>query len=47
MIGALIFLFPQFSTIRKWADNVHLPIWDYYDNDCFRLFANELRKPEK
>ncbi len=46
ILGALIFLFPQFPTIRKWDDDVHLDIWDYYDNDCFRLFANELRKPE-
>jgi DNA helicase-2/ATP-dependent DNA helicase PcrA len=46
MIGALLFLFPQFPQIRKWAEDAHLKIWDYYDNDCFRLFADELRKPE-
>lgn len=45
-IGALIFLFPQFPKIRQWADGVHLPIWDYYDNQCFRAFTDELRKPE-
>ncbi|QFZ91275.2 ATP-dependent DNA helicase [Synechococcus elongatus PCC 11802] len=46
MIGALIFLFPQFPEIRKWADDAHLKIWDYYDQECFALFAQELRKPE-
>ena len=46
MIGALIFLFPQFSEVRKWKPDAQLQIWDYYDNDCFALFATELRKPE-
>ena len=46
MIGALIFLFPQFPQVRKWADDAHLDIWNYYDNDCVRLFLNEARKPE-
>ena len=46
MIGALIFLFPQFPQVRKWSDDAHLQIWDYYDEDCFKLFCNELRKPE-
>lgn len=46
MIGALIFLFPQFSKIRVWAEGVTLPIWDYYDHQCFKPFTDELRKPE-
>jgi ATP-dependent DNA helicase UvrD/PcrA len=46
MLGALIFLFPQFPEIRKWRDNANLEIWDYYDRDCFVAFAQELRKPE-
>ena len=46
MIGALIFLFPQFPEARKWNKDAWLEIWDYYDSDCFREFANELRKPE-
>ena len=46
MIGALIFLFPQFPEARKWNKNASLGIWDYYDNDCFSQFATELRKPE-
>lgn len=46
MIGALIFLFPQFSQVRAWKNGVSLDIWKYYDNDCFREFATELRKPE-
>jgi ATP-dependent DNA helicase UvrD/PcrA len=46
VFGALIFLFPQFPEIRKWSDNAHLTIWDYYDRDCFGPFIDELRKPE-
>jgi DNA helicase-2/ATP-dependent DNA helicase PcrA len=46
MIGALIFLFPQFEQARKWNESASLKIWDYYDNDCFREFVTELRKPE-
>jgi len=46
MIGALIFLFPQFPDVRKWADDAHLDIWDYYDQRCFNPFVSELRKPE-
>ena len=46
MIGALIFLFPQFEKGRKWNKEAWLEIWNYYDNDCFRQFAMELRKPE-
>lgn len=46
MIGALIFLFPQFVDVRMWNTDAHLSIWDYYDNDCFALFAEALRKPE-
>ncbi len=46
MIGALIFLFPQFPKVRQWADGVTLEIWDYYDRTCFKPFTDELRKPE-
>ncbi|KAF1691568.1 DNA helicase UvrD [Pseudoxanthomonas jiangsuensis] len=46
MIGALIFLFPQFSKVRGWQEGASLPIWNYYDNECFKQFADELRKPE-
>lgn len=46
MIGALIFLFPQFPKVRTWVEGVTLPIWNYYDHLCFAAFANELRKPE-
>ena len=46
MIGALIFLFPQFPKVRVWAEGVTLPIWDYYDHQCFKPFIDELRKPE-
>lgn len=46
VIGALIFLFPQFPKVRAWAEGVTLPIWDYYDHLCFKPFIDELRKPE-
>lgn len=46
MIGALIFLFPQFPKVRAWAEGVSLPVWDYYDHSCFKPFTDELRKPE-
>lgn len=46
IIGALIFLFPQFPKVRAWAEGVTLPIWDYYDQQCFKPFIDELRKPE-
>ncbi|MGP9631995.1 ATP-dependent DNA helicase [Halomonas sp. AOP43-A1-21] len=46
MIGALIFLFPQFPKVREWAEGVKLPIWDYYDLQCFKPFTDALRKPE-
>lgn len=46
MLGALIFLFPQFPKVRSWTDGVHLPIWDYLDTQCFKPFIDELRKPE-
>jgi DNA helicase-2/ATP-dependent DNA helicase PcrA len=46
MIGALIFLFPQFPKVRQWAEGAQLDIWAYYDNLCFKPFADALRKPE-
>lgn len=46
MIGALIFLFPQFPKVRVWVEGVHLKIWEYYDQLCFKPFTDELRKPE-
>lgn len=46
VIGALIFLFPQFPKVRAWVEGVSLPIWDYYDHQCFKPFTDELRKPE-
>src|SRR6266487_2539583 len=46
VIGALIFLFPQFPQARKWQADAHLDIWDYYDGECFAAFAQALRRPE-
>ncbi|MDC3415108.1 ATP-dependent helicase [Aquibacillus sp. 3ASR75-11] len=45
LIGAIIFLFPQFPEVRKWNKNAHLDEWEMYDQ-CFLEFTNELRKPE-
>lgn len=46
VLGAFIFLFPQFPEARKWSADAKLEIWDYYDNDCFACFIEEVRKPE-
>lgn len=46
MIGALIFLFPQFSKVRQSSGNYQLAVWEYYDQECFKPFTDELRKPE-
>lgn len=46
MVGALIFLFPQFQKVRKWAEDADLAIWRYYDDRCFGPFAEALRRPE-
>lgn len=46
MIGALIFLFPQFPKVRQWIGGAKLAIWEYYDQQCFKAFTDELRKPE-
>lgn len=45
-LGAIIFMLPQFQKSRKWAEDAHMDIWDYLDNDCFALFAEHLRQPE-
>jgi DNA helicase-2/ATP-dependent DNA helicase PcrA len=46
MIGALLFLFPQYRHVRKWADDAKLDIWEDYDQLCSKPFATELLKPE-
>ncbi|MCB0053424.1 MAG: ATP-dependent helicase, partial [Caldilinea sp.] len=46
MIGALIALFPQFPTVRKWNANAELEIWDYYDQACYAAFAQVAAAPE-
>ncbi|RBP01217.1 ATP-dependent DNA helicase [Rossellomorea aquimaris] len=45
IIGAFLFLFPQFAKVRKWAENAHLEEWDIYDS-YLREFAEKLRKKE-
>lgn len=46
MIGALIFLFPQYASVRKWHPEIDLPIWEFYDNECVRPFLDQVRTPE-
>lgn len=46
IIGAFLFLFPQYRQIRQWNPNITLDIWDYYDHHCFAPFADALRQPE-
>lgn len=46
MIGALIFLFPQYASLRKWHPDIDLSIWDYYDNQCVRPFLEAIKSPE-
>ncbi len=46
VIGLFIFLFPKYFEIRKWNENLKLAIWDYYDQQCMPLIAQELKKPE-
>ncbi|WP_216830738.1 ATP-dependent helicase [Alkalihalobacterium elongatum] len=45
LIGAILFLFPQFSAVRKWDESAHLHEWEIYDT-YLREFAVELRRPE-
>ncbi|KYG33625.1 ATP-dependent DNA helicase [Priestia endophytica] len=45
LIGAFMFLFPQFPHIRKWKEDAYLPEWELYDQ-CLREFGTELRKSE-
>src|SRR5690606_4908265 len=45
LIGALMFLFPQYPKIRKWNVDAYLDEWELYDQ-CLMEFAQELRKPE-
>ncbi len=45
LVGAFIFMFPQYPQIRKWNDHAYLDIWQYYDQ-CFEEFAQEIRKSE-
>ncbi|MEY8198912.1 MAG: ATP-dependent helicase [Colwellia sp.] len=42
MIGALMLVFPQFRSIRAPKEGVELTIWQYYDQDCLKLFMEEV-----
>ena len=46
IIGALIFLFPQFPEARQQHIRTKPEIWNYYDNECVRPFITEVQKPE-
>lgn len=43
VIGALLYLFPQYRLVRQWDSNIHMNIWDYYDG-CQAEFAEQLQK---
>jgi len=45
IVGALVFLFPQFPIVREMHYNNPLPIWDYYD-DCLKYFFTQVKEPE-
>ncbi|MGG3189083.1 ATP-dependent DNA helicase [Priestia megaterium] len=45
IIGAFMFLFPQFPKVRKWEEGSYLREWEIYDQ-YLREFAGELRKQE-
>jgi len=44
VLGALLYLFPQYQSIRQWEPSEQLNIWDYYD-ECQAEFANQLQAP--
>ena len=46
LIGALIFLFPQFPEVRRTRPDLEMEIWEYYDDKCFKPFAQALREPK-
>jgi len=46
MIGALIFLFPQFPDVREKFLTKPLSIWGYYDEECLESFVDEVVKKE-
>ncbi len=45
-LGLLQLLFPQYPTVRSWAPNAHLSIWDYYDEQCLPTALDCIQKPE-
>ena len=42
MVGALLFLFPQYGTIRATREGMSLAVWAYYDR-CLRDFISHLK----
>mgnify|MGYP000273452887 CR=1 FL=1 len=46
MLGALLFLFPQYRSIRVTIKDLKMSIWEYYDQECLASFMIELRNPE-
>ena len=45
VVGALIFLFPQFEEVRQKYITRSLDIWGYYD-DCLKEYYDKVKKPE-
>lgn len=46
MIGALMAMFPQTPEAHMWNADAHLEIWNYYDDQCLRLFIQAASRPE-
>lgn len=46
MIGALIFMFPQFEAARQTQSGHPLKIWTYYDEQCFKPFVEQIKRAE-
>jgi len=43
VIGALLYLFPQYQFIRQWEPNIQMNIWEYYD-ECQARFGEQLKE---
>jgi DNA helicase II / ATP-dependent DNA helicase PcrA len=46
MIGAIIFLFPQFPQVREKYLQNRPEIWDYYDDTCLGYFLDQVQHKE-
>lgn len=42
LVGAFLFLFPQYGSIRRTREGLSLHVWDYYDG-CLKHFISHLK----